>query len=81
MEFLKREDFSTPTWRRLTQHLEARLQALRERNDSTSNDQNKTAAIRGQIAAVKEILALQVSASPVDGQSNFPIETPSDWQT
>lgn len=78
---LKTEDFSTPTWRRLTQHLEAKLQALRESNDYLSNAPDKTAAIRGQIVAVKEILSLHVSERPVDGQRNFPIETPSDWQT
>lgn len=80
MSVFKTEDFLTPTWRRLTQHLEARLQALRELNDTLSNTPDKTASIRGQIVAVKEILALSRSASHVDGQGNFPIVKPSDWQ-
>lgn len=79
---LKPEDFLTPTWKRLTQHLEERIAYWRQENDSPFHDQTKTTLMRGQIKAVKEILALQTSsASHVDGQSNFPVETPSDWQT
>lgn len=64
MELL-REDFHTPTWRRLSEHLGARLSELRERNDR-HEDESTTAATRGSIAEVKRILALaeQVSARP-----------------
>ncbi len=51
------QDFQTGTWKRLTKHLEQRLQALRESNDSTMSESN-TAVIRGKIAMVKELLAL-----------------------
>ncbi len=81
MDFLKREDFSTSTWKRLTQHLEDRIAYLRQENDNPFHDQTKTTLMRGQIKALKEILALsKSSASHVDGQSNFPIEAPSNWQ-
>jgi hypothetical protein len=66
------EDFQTPTWKRLTQHLEDRLQALRELNDSQSFGPEKTAAIRGSIAEVKRILALASDASA--GQAVAPEE-------
>ena len=56
------QDFQTGTWKRLTKHLEQRLQALRESNDSTMSE-SSTAAIRGKIAMVKELLALSVEDS------------------
>jgi hypothetical protein len=62
---LFRSDFQTATWRRLTQTLEAELQQLRESNDVVSNDPVKTAVIRGQIKAVKKMLAL-----PQDGSAS-----------
>lgn len=63
---MKLEDFRSATWKRLTQTLEARLQELRELNDSQSFDERKTAGIRGGIAELKKILALaeEASASP-----------------
>lgn len=54
---LIREDFFTPTWRRLSEHLDARLSELREQNDRPA-DESETAATRGSIAEVKKILAL-----------------------
>lgn len=60
------EDFSSPCWKRLTQTLTARLQELRELNDSASFDPIKTSALRGSIAEVKKILSLadEVSDRP-----------------
>jgi hypothetical protein len=76
------EDFHTAAWKRLAQRLEVRLQSLREDNDKPSNDELKTALIRGQIKAVKEILALpQESASPVGERGHSLSESPSDWRT
>ncbi len=60
---LKAEDFRTPTWKRLTQTLEARLQELRELNDSASFGPEKTALIRGGISELKRILSLAEQAS------------------
>jgi ribosomal protein L30/L7E len=51
------EDYYTPTWKRLKKALTERLQELREINDSVQAEL-KTAAIRGQIAEVKKMLAL-----------------------
>lgn len=60
---LVREDFFTPTWRRLAAHLGDRLQSLRELNDRHV-DIDETSAIRGSIAEIKKLLALaQPSAS------------------
>ncbi len=49
-------DFDTPQWQRLRDHLTARLQQLREENDS--GDAESTAKRRGRIAEIKELLAL-----------------------
>jgi len=60
---LKLEDFASPCWRRLALTLEGELVRLRKSNDSLANNETKTAAIRGRIAAVNEILALAQQAS------------------
>jgi len=60
---LRIEDFRTPVWKRLTQTLHAELQRLRESNDVASKDEIQTALIRGQIKVLKEIIALDASAS------------------
>lgn len=53
---LLRSDFQSRTWDHFKEHLEARLQRLREENDS--GDADATAKRRGRIAEVKELLAL-----------------------
>jgi len=60
---MKTEDFRSPAWRRLSQHVEARIDELRELNDSLSYGPEKTAAIRGGIAELKKILSLADEAS------------------
>jgi len=60
---LRREDFLSPTWKRLTQTLEDRLKELRELNDAPSFGPEKTALIRGQISELKRILSLADPAS------------------
>lgn len=54
---LLHEDYFTPTWKRLQEALQERLSDLRETNDSVHTEL-KTASIRGQIAEVKQMLAL-----------------------
>lgn len=56
-------DFRTPTWQRLQQELSRQLEGLRKQNDGQHLDAIKTAAIRGQIAAVQRILSLSVEDS------------------
>lgn len=66
------EDFKSPTWVRLRELMNARLQEHREQNDF--GDPESTARRRGQIAELKELLALEPKAprqamkpaSPVD---------------
>ena len=52
-------DFETQTWQRLRALLTARLQQLREENDS--GDAEITAKRRGRIAELKELLALETT--------------------
>ena len=63
---MRLEDFKTPTWKRLSQLVDERIDELRKLNDSPSFGAEKTASIRGGIGELKRILALaeQASASP-----------------
>ncbi|RTL37156.1 MAG: hypothetical protein EKK53_21540 [Burkholderiales bacterium] len=74
---LRPNDFRSETWKRLTNALEAELERLRESNDAQSLGVTDTAVIRGQIKAVKNILALgqQPSASDRSRPENFPVGT------
>ena len=80
-EHLKREDFQSRTWKRLTQTLQEELQRLRELNDQASNSADKTALIRGQIRAIKELLDLpQGSSSSEDELAVSHLDNPpGDW--
>lgn len=51
-------DINSPTWKAIEAHLKARLVTLREKNDSEQLDLSATSKVRGQIAEVKELLAL-----------------------
>jgi hypothetical protein len=55
---LGRIDVYSPTWVYVRSWARERLQALREMNDSMNKSETQTAAIRGEIRAMKEILAL-----------------------
>lgn len=46
------------TWLYVTNHAQAELQRLRVKNDSMSLDLAQTAELRGQIKAMKKLLAL-----------------------
>lgn len=74
---LRQNDFRSETWKRLTKALEAELERLRESNDVKSLDVVDTAVIRGQIEAVKNILALgeQPSASDRSRPEDIPVGT------
>lgn len=51
-------DINSPTWKAIEAHLKTRLVTLREKNDSEQLDLSATSKVRGQIAEVKELLAL-----------------------
>lgn len=55
---LNLNDFSSVTWAKLRLYLETRLEILRKRNDANLPPDD-TAHIRGQIAALKNVLALE----------------------
>ena len=55
---LSYEERESPLWRRLSDHMRAALDSLREQNDYPQLDAVKTAAIRGQIRQLKLLLAL-----------------------
>lgn len=51
-------DRGTRLWHDIEEHLQRRLQALREQNDNQGMTADQTAIIRGRIAEVKSLLAL-----------------------
>ena len=51
-------DIFSPTWKFVRAWAEAQLKDTRERNDSLKRTETETAAIRGEIRKLKEILAL-----------------------
>lgn len=55
---LTQAEANSPLWDKLRQHFEARLAELRAKNDSDLLDAIKTSHLRGRLASVKEILAL-----------------------
>lgn len=66
---MKREDFDTEAWHRLVSHVHARLAELRESNDTVGLSIESTESIRGQIKALKLILALPDEVAPQDDGS------------
>lgn len=51
------EELHSSLWVKLTEHYEARLQLLRQKNDNVLSAE-ETARLRGRIAEVRAILAL-----------------------
>lgn len=58
-------DRNSPTWRKLRDHLQDRLQSLRARNDSDL-DPIQTAKLRGEIKAIRNTLALGEIPAPAE---------------
>lgn len=53
-----RIDTTGNTWLVISAYLTDRLAACREKNDGPKNTEAETAALRGEIAAIKDLLAL-----------------------
>ena len=77
---LTREDLRTATWDRLAADMQARLQTLREENDSFS-DEITTAKRRGRIAEVKALLDLAKQAQRSDGSPQGLPSSRPHWAT
>lgn len=60
---LTREDIGTKTWKRLRAILLEKQERLRAKNDA-DHDPIRTAHIRGKLAAVKDLLALEKNPAP-----------------
>jgi len=76
---LKPEDFRTPAWKRLSQHINERVDELRKLNDSPSYGVEQTALIRGGIRELNKILSLAEDASlspAVDPDELISVGTP-----
>lgn len=56
---LRKADFRTDAWKRVRLEIEAELAKARERLESFENTEASTAQLRGKIAALKNMLALE----------------------
>jgi hypothetical protein len=54
---LTNQERDSALWKRITNHIDSRLDTLRKNNDA-SLDQQETERLRGRISAFKELLAL-----------------------
>jgi len=61
---LRNSDRLSETWVRLRKHLTARLNELRTKNDADLTP-TETASLRGRIAEIKSLLALDKVSPPV----------------
>lgn len=59
-------DVNSRTWTWLEQYMLNRLRTLREKNDNGKLDALATATLRGEIAAVKDLLALPTLVAQVE---------------
>lgn len=60
---MRPEDFRSATWKRLSKHIQERVDELRKLNDSPSFGVEQTALIRGGISELNKILSLAEEAS------------------
>ena len=56
-------DFQSPTWQHLRKWAEQQLTKAREKNDAVGLSETDTAALRGEIRALKRILDLPNAAT------------------
>lgn len=56
----------SPVWLRIKANAERELELLRQQNDSETLDERKTALIRGEIKALKKLLAAERDTTPGD---------------
>jgi len=61
------EEKHSALWQKLKQHLGEEIQRLREKNDG-QHDEVATAKLRGRIAALKELSALDADPIAVTGE-------------
>jgi hypothetical protein len=76
---LRQEDFRSQAWKRLSQHINERVDELRKLNDSPSYGVEQTALIRGGIRELTKILSLADEASlsqAVDPEELLSVGTP-----
>jgi hypothetical protein len=60
---LTHDERLSPLWRKLVKHMDGKLADLRASNDG-EHDALATAKLRGRIAALKELLALDAEPDP-----------------
>lgn len=70
LERLDDHDANGAVWKKLKAHLDTELNNLRKSNDGIGNDAVQTAFIRGRIAQVKALLALDKGPAQVADDGN-----------
>ncbi|NUX58660.1 hypothetical protein [Paraburkholderia youngii] len=59
-------DIKSRTWTHIEAYLQERLAKCREKNDNSKLDATETARLRGEIAAIKDLLALPGKVAQVE---------------
>ena len=75
---LTREDFKTDTWAHIVAFIDARIHELRETNDGPRSEID-TASLRGRIAELKKLKALEPPAPAADGPDEAPRQSTHNW--
>ena len=55
---LSRHERASDLWRKLYEHVDTRIEELRNELEKPANDSERTASLRGKIAVLREIQAL-----------------------
>lgn len=69
-------DVNSATWKAISFQLTERLQSCREKNDRSLSEQ-ETATVRGEIAAIKDLLSLPERLAAKDSNGDLGFETDS----
>lgn len=70
---LDHADEASPCWQKLKAHYERRLADLRVRLEMTSLTDNESAVLRGRIAEVKALLAINNELPSIASQQERPL--------
>jgi hypothetical protein len=68
MPLLNEADVGSPTWMKLQDHMQKRLQQMRQRNDA-DQPETSTAMTRGSIRELKYLLALPLEQPYIESDS------------
>lgn len=70
MTVLTKADYHNPTWLKIKEHLNERLNSARAKNDA-SLDSEATARLRGRISELKYLIDLDQPSPSIDADADY----------